>query len=74
MVKIYSSETCAPCKTLKTFLSKKNIDYDVLDISNEKNLTDLINLTGNRIVPTSVIGEDIIIGLNLSRVLKALST
>jgi len=74
MVKIYSSETCAPCKTLKTFLSKKNIDYDVLDISNEKNLTDLINLTGNRIVPTSVIGGKVIIGLNIGGVLQALSS
>jgi len=74
MVKIYSSETCAPCKTLKTFLSNKSIDYTVLDIGNDKHLTDLIELTGNRIVPTSVIGESIIIGLNLSRVLQALST
>lgn len=31
-IKIYGRDTCAPCRTVKYWLTKKNYDYEVINV------------------------------------------
>lgn len=31
-IKVWGRETCSPCKTVKYWLTKKNYDYEVIDV------------------------------------------
>lgn len=57
MVKIYTRAGCAPCVTLKYYLSRKNIPYE--ELSSEG--------TDVSIYPTILIGAERIEGLNFAR-------
>jgi len=57
VVKIYTRETCAPCRTLKYWLKSKNIPFSELSPEG----------TDVQIVPTILIGEEKIIGLDFKR-------
>lgn len=70
---VYSSETCAPCLSLKKYLDHKGIEYRVLDADEPEHAAMLIQLTGRRVVPTTVIeGHPPIVGLNYGAINKAL--
>lgn len=66
-VKIYTSRACAPCNALKKYLAMKNIQYEEVptDIVGRD---EVVELTGNPIVPTLVTDKGIMQGLNFSRV------
>jgi mycoredoxin len=38
MLKIYTTKTCAPCKTLKYGLDKEGIAYEVIDVTDDYTL------------------------------------
>lgn len=68
MITLYSSDTCAPCATLKTYLDRKGVEYRTLNADNDHNSQILIKLTGQRIVPTLVKGDRVVVGLNWPRI------
>lgn len=71
---VYSSDSCAPCISLKRYLDHKGVDYRILNADEPIHAETLIKLTGKRIVPTTVIeGHPPIIGLNYSSIAKALA-
>lgn len=54
-VEIYTRPTCSDCSDLKDFLVRNNVNFKTYDVSsNESYEKQLINLTGNRIVPVIV--------------------
>lgn len=61
-VTVYSRPNCAPCRTLFYFLDKKGISYTKLSPEG----TDIT------IVPTVVIGNERIVGLNFRRLAELL--
>lgn len=63
MVKVYSRDSCGPCKTLFYWLDKKGIKYEKLSPEG----TDI------RIVPTILIGAEIVQGLNFKRLSELLT-
>lgn len=62
MITVYSRPQCAPCNTLFYWLDKKGISYEKLSTEG----TDI------RIVPTILIGDEVITGLNLQRLSELL--
>lgn len=63
-VTLFGRATCAPCKTVKYWLEKKGIDFTYQDIDLEPAQVNM--------VPTIVVGEQVIEGMNLSLLSKAL--
>lgn len=71
---VYTSDTCAPCSSLKKYLNHKGYEYRELNADEPIHADTLIRLTGRRVVPTTVIeGHPPIIGLNYAAINKALS-
>ena len=74
MVRLYSRATCAPCIALKRFLKAKNITYEELDLDEKPQLVEeMLKLSGYAIVPTVVIGNEVITGLDFARLNSLLS-
>ncbi|MBE6852890.1 MAG: glutaredoxin family protein [Ruminococcus sp.] len=74
MIKIYSSERCRYCRELKGYLDKLSIPYQVLDVGkNEKYAKELFDISGQTGIPVSVIGDEVIVGFDRSRIDNALT-
>lgn len=74
-VTIYSTPTCAFCKTEKQWLESLGIDYTSRDIEVDEGAKDelLKKLDGEfRGVPTTVIGDEVIVGFNVPALRGAL--
>ena len=73
MVKIYTRTTCAPCRTVKTWLQKKGVKYEELNVDEQPELMDdVIRKTGLMMVPVIVVGENHVQGMNFSRLSELL--
>lgn len=69
MIKIYSTPTCVYCKSLKEYLTSKNFSYDEVDVSvNQKELEEMVEISGQMGVPVIDIDGNIIIGFDKERV------
>lgn len=70
---VYTRTTCAPCQTVKSFLKKKGVEYRELNVDEHPELMDeIVAKTGFQMVPTTIIGEQIIQGMNFALLNKAL--
>jgi glutaredoxin-like YruB-family protein len=69
MVKVYSTPTCVYCKTLKGYLTKNNISFEDIDVSkDEKDLQNMIKISGQMGVPVVEIDENIITGFDKAKI------
>ncbi|HLD70355.1 MAG TPA: glutaredoxin family protein [Negativicutes bacterium] len=69
MVIIYSTPTCVYCKTLKEYLSSKNIPYKEVDVSeNEKELEKMVAISGQMGVPVVEIDDNVIVGFDREKI------
>lgn len=60
---LYSKEICAYCQSAKNLLDKKGINYEVVELTNNKDLhIKLINQTGQSTVPYVFINDKFIGG------------
>lgn len=65
-VTVYSLEGCPHCRNLKGFLAKQNITYTNIDVGKDPAAADrMIELTGQRGVPVTIIDGEIVIGDDL---------
>jgi glutaredoxin len=71
-VVIYSSPTCTPCGTLKMYFDRQGIDYTVLNADEEPHATELLKVSGGRLLPTTVIGDSVIRGVNIGAIKEVL--
>jgi glutaredoxin len=72
-VTIYSRSSCAPCKAVKHFLTRKGIVYE------EKNLDDnpeyaqeAFSKSGYAMVPITIINDQVVAGMNLAAIANAI--
>ena len=71
---LYSIPTCPNCKKTKEFLSQKGISYDDYDVSkNTEKSKEMFKKTGQMGVPVIVVGDEIMVGFNKSKLEDALS-
>ena len=69
MITIYSTPTCVYCKTLKEYLTSKNIPYVEIDVSeNEKELEKMVAISGQMGVPVVEIDGEVVIGFDKQRI------
>lgn len=73
MVKIYSTPTCVYCKTLKAYLADKKIEFQDIDVSkDEKQLQEMIKLSGQMGVPVVDIDGEVVVGFDKAKIDKLL--
>lgn len=73
-ITVYTKTSCPPCRALKMFLNKKNIDYDEKNVEEHPHLVEeMIRKTGMLSVPQTVIGETVVSGPHFSRINELLA-
>ncbi len=71
---LYTIPDCEACDEIKEFLGARNISIDEKNVNDNIDLQhELTELTGALKVPTTVIGEEVLVGYSRSRFLTALS-
>ena len=68
---IYSTPSCSPCRVLRHLLNKKNIPFEVRDITELKYLNELRKYTDLNTVPITIIDGRVITGTQVSKIEKA---
>jgi len=65
MITVYSTKTCPWCTKVKEYLEGKNIDFEVVDVSTDREAAmEMVKKTGQMGVPVTKIGEKFIVGYN----------
>jgi len=73
-VKVYSTPTCPYCVTLKEYLKDNNIEFEEVDISQDKTqLDEMVKKSGQMGVPVVTIDDETIIGFDREKIDKALN-
>jgi len=74
-VKIYSQPTCLDCIKVKAYLDKKGVHYEDINVKgNKKAMDEMARKYGIRITPLIVIGDRVMIGFNVPKLEKLLSS
>jgi glutaredoxin-like YruB-family protein len=69
MIKIYSTPSCVYCKTLKSYLTSKGIEFSDIDVSvDEKELDHMVKVSGQMGVPVVEIDDNVIIGFDKQKI------
>ncbi|MBP1156933.1 MULTISPECIES: glutaredoxin family protein [unclassified Paenibacillus] len=70
---VYSSENCPYCMQLKKYLKDQQVDFEERNISLNEEYANELESMGISSVPLTVIGEHKILGMNITRLKKALA-
>lgn len=74
-IKIYTTPTCSYCQQLKTWLKKKKLSFEEINVvekENEKLREEMIRKTSQMAVPVTEIGDEIIVGFDEKKLEEAL--
>lgn len=70
---VYSTPTCPWCDRLKGYLREKGVSYEERDVSRDREAARrMIELTGQRSVPVTVVGDRVIVGYDRAELDKYL--
>ena len=73
-IKIYSTPTCPGCIKLKEYLKEKNIEFEDIDVSTNKEAAEeMVEKSGQMGVPVTEIDGKIIIGFDREKINEALN-
>ena len=68
-IKVYSTPTCPYCKMAKDYLSSKNVSYQNIDVSSDKEAAEeMVKVSGQMGVPVIVINGKAMVGFDKSRI------
>ena len=68
---LYSTKTCAYCHQLKDFLTKRNVDFKVVDITDDIDTRrELQEKYGATTVPVLVKGDMFTVGMNMQKIMQ----
>lgn len=70
---VYSSTHCTYCKQLKSYLTEQNIAFEERNIDTSEDYAKELQDMGMSSVPVTVIGQTTVLGLNPSKIKKALA-
>jgi glutaredoxin len=72
---IYSTPTCVYCHALMDWLDSEGVEYEEMDTTNPVVAHEISQQLGYEIdtVPTTVIGDEVIVGFNRPAIKKALA-
>ncbi len=73
MIKVFSTPFCIYCVSLKQFLKKHNIEFEEVDVSEDKVAQEeMIKKSGQMGVPVVEIDGEIIVGFNKNKISELL--
>jgi len=73
MVKVFSTSNCPYCFTLKEFLKEHNIEFEDIDVSQDKKaLDEMVQKSGQMGVPVVDIDGQIVVGFDREKICKLL--
>ena len=73
-VRVFSTLSCPYCVTLKEFLKEHNIEFEDIDVSQDKAASDeMIEKSGQMGVPVIEIDGEIIVGFDKEKISKLLN-
>lgn len=73
-VKVFSTQTCPYCFMVKDYLKSKNIPYEDIDVSRDRDQAmKMIEKSGQMGVPQLWIENDVVIGFDTNRINTLLS-
>ena len=73
MIKVFSTPTCSFCVTLKTFLKDHNIEFEEINVAEDKEAAkEMIEKSGQMGVPVLDIDGEIVIGFDKKRIVELL--
>ncbi len=68
-VVVYSTPTCPFCKNLKKYLDEKEVSYEVVDVTKERDKAkEVFQKTGHRSVPITLIDDEYVVGFKKDRI------
>lgn len=74
MVKLFTTPVCSYCFTLKQFLKKHNIEFEEIDVSQDKKaLEEMIKKSGQMGVPVVEIDGNIVVGFDKEKIAELLN-
>ena len=74
MVKVYSTPTCPYCVTLKGFLKENNIEFEDIDVSQDKKaLDEMVKKSGQMGVPVVEIDDQTVVGFDKEKISQLLN-
>lgn len=72
-IKVFSTPSCVFCVTLKNFLKEHNIEFEDIDVSQDKVAQDeMIKKSGQMSVPVVEIDGQIVVGFDQGKIKKLL--
>ena len=73
MIKVFSTPTCSFCVTLKTFLTDHNIEFEEINVAEDKEgAKEMIEKSGQMGVPVMDIDGEIVVGFDKKRIVELL--
>ena len=75
MIKVYSVEWCGPCQKVKKYLDTKGVADEVVTVADAQADREIVlEVSGQRTVPVTTIGESVIIGFDKQQIDEALKS
>lgn len=71
---VYTSTTCTYCKQLKGYLTENNISFEERNVDENDAYFEQLQEMGMMSLPVTVIGDFKILGMNTTRIQKALAS
>lgn len=73
-VKVFSTPTCPYCYMAKDYLKAKNISFEDIDVSRDRNQAmAMVQKSGQMGVPQLWIDDEVVVGFNTARIDQLLS-
>jgi len=71
---VYTSTNCVYCKQLKSYLTEQNVTFEERNVDENEAYFQELEALGMMSLPVTVIGEYKILGMNTTRIQKALAS
>ena len=73
MIKVFSTPTCSFCVTLKSFLTDHNIEFEEINVAEDKDAArEMIEKSGQMGVPVLDIDGEIVVGFDKKKIVELL--
>jgi len=74
-VKVYTTENCPYCRMVQAFLRKQGIEFEVVNVGRDREAArEMIQLSGQRGVPVTVSGDEVVVGFDAKRLREVFGT
>lgn len=74
-VKVYTTENCPYCRMVQAFLRKNDVEFEIVDVGKDREAArEMIALSGQRGVPVTVVGDDVVVGFDARRLQEVFGT